>query len=303
MINNELIFVIDGTYLMHKMAFVMHKNRTLYGELYNGMMYHYNRISNLYPFKGIILVSDKGTTWRKGIYPDYKGKRIKNEEIDWDFVKETYKQFKETLQEQPRVKIFEKDGLEGDDWISKIVKNNKSKSVNTLIYSNDSDIQQLIECTNNCITFMVNENLGKEVVFLPENYKEFIYALKSQISNRSIFEESFDDNLVDFLDNLDVTKTVVEVDKNKALFTKLVKGDKGDNIPSIIKVKDRGIGDSGADKLWDIYLNEYGFLDLKTDAWMDNVVDLVCDYKKVPFETYNKQVLENLKLNYKLIKL
>ena len=73
MINLNLI--VDGNYMLYRSVFILHRLRTLYGDLETLLLSDYNNITNSYPFSLIYFVSDSKKSWRKIIYSEYKGKR------------------------------------------------------------------------------------------------------------------------------------------------------------------------------------------------------------------------------------
>ena len=72
MINMNLI--LDGNYQLYRSVFILHKLKTLYGDLETLLLNDYNNITNAYPFNVIYFISDSKKSWRKMIYPEYKGK-------------------------------------------------------------------------------------------------------------------------------------------------------------------------------------------------------------------------------------
>ena len=79
MINLSLI--CDGNYFLYRAVFILHRLKTLYGDLETLLLNDYNNMTNAYPFNVIYFVSDSKKSWRKAYYPEYKGKRKKEETI------------------------------------------------------------------------------------------------------------------------------------------------------------------------------------------------------------------------------
>ena len=92
----KLNLVCDGNYLLYRAVFILHKLRTLYGDLETLLLNDYNNISNAFPYSLIYFISDSKKSWRKNLYTEYKGKRKKDDEIDWEFVFDTFDKFKES---------------------------------------------------------------------------------------------------------------------------------------------------------------------------------------------------------------
>ena len=125
--------VIDGNYILSKLTFTLHKNNILYGSLYTSLEMCINNYRKLFPFAKVYLVSDsKEYSWRKSIYKEYKSHRKKDSDIDWNFVINTYDDFKSNLS-KIKIKVLEYPQVEGDDWISFIVKKSNEKGRSTFI--------------------------------------------------------------------------------------------------------------------------------------------------------------------------
>ena len=98
MINFNL--VIDSNYMLYRAVFILHKLKTLYGDLETLLLNDYNNLTNTYPFHVIYVASDSKKSWRKSYLSDYKGKRKKDESIDWEFVFDTFDKFKEIIKKR-----------------------------------------------------------------------------------------------------------------------------------------------------------------------------------------------------------
>jgi 5'-3' exonuclease len=159
---------IDGNYILNRNVFPLIKDKLLYGSLLDSLEKSVSTYSKWYPFKNIYFVSDSRGNWRKNIYPEYKGNRKKDDSIDWEFIYETYTEFKGNLSK--RYKVLEVDLVEGDDWFYHLCKHHNKKDESILMVSNDGDLQQLIRTEKNCVNLMVNENHRYNNIFLPNNY-------------------------------------------------------------------------------------------------------------------------------------
>ena len=125
--------IIDGNFLLNRMVFTLHKNNILFGSLNKSLELSLTNYRKWYPFMNIYLVSDsKEKSWRKKIKSTYKTNRKKDSTIDWDFVYNTYKDFKKE-QQRRGVKVFESPEIEGDDWISYIVEKSNESGRSTLV--------------------------------------------------------------------------------------------------------------------------------------------------------------------------
>ena len=296
--------IIDGNYILNKNVFALTRINELHGNLEASLHQSLKTFSSFYGFTNIYLVSDSGESWRKKLYSEYKGTRKKSDDIDWNFVFESYNNFKADV--PPRVKVLERKFIEGDDWISHLVTNNRDAC--TLIISNDHDIKQLIKFTTTpeSMVFMSNEMYTGSKVFLPNNYKIFLNHVRSNMSD-NIFELTDESEFLDFMNKFVQKREPVLVNPIEEYITKLIQGDKSDNIKSIYSApttngKIRGIGDAGAKKIYNAYLKEFGEIKLDDSELFENIADLVCESKKLSY-TKIPEIKKNLELNTKLINL
>ena len=213
----------------------------------------------------------------------------------------------------PRIKYLEKKGLEGDDIITKLVRKSNQAGLSTVIIASDCDLNQLLEYSlapnKSYINIQWRENYVNGKVYVPEGYKLFLNALRNDSGD--IFNQNENSDFLSFYDELSEKEVVEEVDKQRMLFLKIISGDKGDNISSVLQIpmktdatKFRGIGDAGAKKIWEAFKADYpNDIDFIKDDWIENVVEYVAQNKKVEVDEYQDTIIENLKLNRRLIHL
>jgi 5'-3' exonuclease len=309
--------IIDGNGLMYKDVFILKKTRTIGQDLLTLMNKDFERMSGIYPFDNIYFVSDFGKSWRKQDYQEYKGNRKKDDSIDWDQVYKDYDTFKEGLSQKSGVQMIQVNGLEGDDIIGYAVKESNKKGYSTVIVAADSDLQQLLEFSKskNYINMMWNYKFSDERVYFPRNYELFMKEVEDNLDEGfDLFDLNYDSEFLQMLDTLINRAKLKEVVPEEVLFQKLLQGDKKDNIPSVIKLKDReineekgqGIGEAGALKCYKLYKDTYGddSIDFKSDEFINNATEIAAFYKKVPSRPELKEVIkENLKFNYHMLNL
>lgn len=288
-------------------VFSLVKYKVLFGELHESLEKSIKGFKSLYFFDNIFLVSDKGGSWRKNIYPEYKAHRSKNDDIDWDFVYTAYKEFKEDL--PPNVTLLEAPLIEGDDWIARIVMESNKRGYANLIISNDHDIKQLLNFSLSplYINIMSNEMFNREKVFLPENYEVFMHNLFEESNSNDLFDLSKDAETLSFLNKFIERREKHIVDDKKELITKVISGDKSDNIKSVFEKptkngKMRGVGDAGAKKIYKKYFEDFGELSLDDDDLFENIADLVVENKKGSFNDI-PNVVNKISDNMQLINL
>ena len=298
--------ILDGNYLLNKNTFTLHKNNLLFGALHKSLENTVNNYRKWYPFANVYLVSDsKEKSWRKKLITSYKATRKKDSDIDWQFVYNAYGEFKESI--RSLVKVLEAPHIEGDEWISFLVKKANDEGRSTIIVSNDYDIKQIVGYGLDplYINIMTNEMYNKEKLFLPKNYQIFLNKV-SKLDNDDIFNLNDNNEFLllmnKFLNKYDVN----EIDPIESLIVKIISGDISDNINSawsqIKNGKKRGIGERGAKSIYDEYLKEFGEMNLQDPDLYENIADLICEKKKLS-KTQIEDIVENIKGNMRLIDL
>jgi len=301
--------IIDGNYILYKNMFSLIKDNLLYGALYRSLEQSIDQYRTMYPFSNVYFVSDsREKSWRKDSYPEYKENRKKDESIDWDFIYDTYEEFKINIGSKKNIKILEGSRIEGDDWISYIMDKSNKNGESTIVITNDYDIKQLLKFTLDplIINIMLNEVYGKEKLFIVNNYQIFLNKLSNCISD-DIFDMNNNGTFLALINNLISKYDLKEVDPVDSLVIKLISGDSGDNISSVYKKegkdgKFRGIAETGAKTILEKYSEEFGEVSLSDPDLYDNIADLICEQKKLTSE-YIDIIKDNLGRNMSLINL
>ena len=277
--------IIDGNYLLHRHVHTLHKNNLLYGALENSLDIAISNYRKWFPFTNIYFVSDtKKKSWRHKLYKDYKAKRNRDSDIDWSFVFDTYISFKEKLNDK-KIKLFELDHIEGDDWVTFIVQESNKKGQSNLIVSNDYDIKQILnfQLDPAIINFMTNEVFGKQKFFLPKNYQVFLTKIKGNLKE-SIFDIDDDSDFLNYIKSIQEKHEIVETDSVQSLLLKVISGDASDNIKSVLgpaQGTKKGIGIVGAKTILEMYKQEFGDPVLNDPDLFENIADLICEKKKI----------------------
>ena len=300
-----LNLLIDGNYILSRLVYTLHKNNLLYGALYTSLENTISNYKKIFPFKRIYLVSDsKEKSWRKDIYKDYKAKRKKDSDIDWQFVYDTYAEFKKNT----NVKVVECPSVEGDDWISFLIDVTNKKGESNMVISNDHDIKQLIKYDLNSgyINFMTNEMLNKGKAFMPKNWKLYMDSIK-KLPNDDIFNLNDNSDFLNLFKILEVKYEIEEVDPISEFMTKVISGDISDNIKSVFQNRDkngniRGIGIKGAQSIIVKYSEEFGDPDLNDPDIYDNFADIIIEKKKISRDKM-PSIIKNIKSNVHIIDL
>jgi len=308
--------IIDGNALMYRDVFILKKTRTIGKDLKTLLQKDLEKITGIFPFDNIFFVSDFGKSWRKNEYKEYKGTRKKDDSIDWEKVYSDYDEFKEELSQKNNIQMVQIEGLEGDDIIGYIVNESNKKNYSNIIVASDSDLYQLLKFskTQNYINLMWNYKFSDERVYFPRNYELFMKHLEDEVDEgMDLFNLDYGTEFLEMIDTLANRAKLKEVYFEESLFNKLLSGDKKDNIPSVIKIKDKeinekgqGIGDTGALKCYKLYKDTYGdkIINFKSNEFIDNASEIAAFYKKVSSNPEIKDIIkENLKFNYKMLNL
>jgi len=303
----KINLVIDGNYTLYRSVFILNKIKTLYGDLETLLLRDYNNISNVFQYDMIYFISDSKQNWRKTFYPEYKDGRKKDSEIDWKFVFETYDKFKENITHRNNCMVYTIDPFEGDDIMAHIINETNKDGYSNFIISNDGDMHQFLkfDIAENYINIMYNHKFNDEKIFVPKNHNIFFNHIEENLE-QDIFDLNNDSEFVEHFERLKARCTVVEIDKEKSLFQKIVTGDKGDNILSVIKFdkKMRGIGKAGGETVWNMFKERYpNEIDFDSNEFVDNLVEILSIYKKNKELDFKEKVRKNIIFSRKLIRL
>ena len=148
---NNQILIIDSNALGYRALYTTgnlshEKSRT--GVIF-GFLHQVFKIAKKYKSNHIIFCWDSKQSFRKIIYPEYKSGRLKKKKElsgkEKYNLNDAYRQFgllkREILFKLGFVNVFMEPGYESDDLIAAITKNKKNEYI---IFSNDSDLYQLI---------------------------------------------------------------------------------------------------------------------------------------------------------------
>ncbi len=302
---------MDCNYLLMKAVFTLHKMNRLYGDLWLFLDNNIEKYKVLNTWDNIILVSDsRKKSWRKDELEKYKGHRVRNDEIDWEWVFTTYAEWKESKKET--CLVFERDHIEGDDWITSLLFKLNKMGKSCCVISSDHDLFQLIHYKINgkksYMNIQISDTLGKEHVYIPEGYELFLKN-NEENSNDDIF--SLDNSIanINFLNRALLNWDYTEINQHQELFEKVIQGDKSDNIDSVFQTvtktgKLQGIGKAGASKIWDFYKDNYAIHFKINEEFISDVISCIERVKNIELnDNKKKTVYKNIELNIKLIQL
>lgn len=304
----KLNLIIDGNYLLNRASFLLNKETTFREDFPVLLRKDFNKLIKIFNYNNIYFVSDSKNSWRKKIYNDYKANRKKDSTMDWDFIFQTYDEFKEELKTNKLINFNQIEYLEGDDLIGYIVSESNANNISTMIVTNDADIKQLLnfDISKEWINFIYNYKITDERLYLPLNYDIYFTNIKQ---NNNLFDSDFDTDFKNEFISFIRGKKIDEVVSEKILFCKIVSGDRGDNIESCYtKIgktgAKRGIGDTGSEKIYDIYKDIYkDTINFNEQQFIENLSEIINFDKKINNDEVLLEVKTNIKRNLKLIKL
>lgn len=184
----------------------------------------------------IVIVADGGS-WRKSVQKPsffeevYKGNRVKDVEVDWNYI---YRALEDILERASElgITVCKSGGIEGDDWIQHWSRRLNSQGINCIIWSSDADLKQLVQVNNGAFTAWLNESqkgglpgliLHKELDDTMEDEIDFFMQIDK--SSKNLDEICAKVKAVTYINPADIVEE------------KIICGDRGDNIKSVIRVE------------------------------------------------------------------
>lgn len=178
MSKSKLTLIVDGNWLMMSRLSVinnryvdlkssLHDLKLLLIKSINVVLRTFSDIDN------IIFVTDGGS-WRKyedipeclhhdlnGELVEYKGTRVKTDDIDWDMIFGSFDEFVSVLGENG-INVCSEHHVEGDDWCWYWSKKLNKNGTNVMLWSKDRDLTQLVHTdpTSKCFTVWWNKDNG-----------------------------------------------------------------------------------------------------------------------------------------------
>lgn len=240
MSKSKCTLIIDGNWLLMSRLSVLNDRykdeRELCQELKLLMLKSVNVVLRQFPIIDNIIVVSDGGSWRnklaipnylqnEGI--EYKGNREKSDEINWELVFLEFENLLALLQ-QTGITVSKEVGVEGDDWCWYWSTKLNSENVNTIIWSKDKDLTQLVRTnSDNCFTGWWNKDSGLILQEIEDDNMNYLFNTK-------------------YNENEDVYKTVINsakqvsyINPKDIVIDKIIRGDLGDNIIPIIFKKSR----------------------------------------------------------------
>jgi 5'-3' exonuclease len=197
---SKLTLIVDGNWLLMSRLSVLNNRFAdeyeLNQELKLMLIKSINKVLRFFPFiDNIIFVADGGS-WRnqleipKYIYDEisevqsaeYKGNRVRSDDINWDLLFSSYNDFITTLQ-STGITSCQENGIEGDDWCYHWSTLLNSQGTNCIIWTKDNDLKQLVSMNSDkCFTAWWNESNGLFVEDFPEDEFNFLFNTEFNVN-------------------------------------------------------------------------------------------------------------------------
>lgn len=305
---NNLTLIIDGNWFLMSRMFVMVKKFSkdqseqakqastqdlcdMLGQSISIILNKFRLIDN------IVVVSDGGS-WRKEIPipaqlkdTTYKGSRTQQSELDWDLVWSSFNEFLNRLR-SAGVTVSQGYEIEGDDWAWYWTRRLNNNEISTLIWTSDCDLKQLVQTKGSSFTGWYNDKAG---LVLPGECKTpddpLEYFLNPPFINNYIIQ---------------LTKQIQQtsyINPQEIAINKILCGDQGDNIKSIVRFKKNErtykFSQKDYEKLLDkIKINNVNDILNQKETIAENIIN---SKKFAPYKFSTEQICEMLDYNTKLV--
>lgn len=297
--------IIDGNYFLHSRLFVLPRPKgeqllgtkdsqaNLMRKLCIDFASELRRMSGFVD-QVVIAVDDK--SWRKDLFPDaqYKGTRTYDDSINWAGVFSTYKAWQDILQKQGVV-IHQVKGAEADDvmfgWSTQL--NNEGK--NCIAWTGDRDLIQLVNYNQATDAYTLWYYNSKRKLIAFEGFEKVLNEratdkmsnddLMFNMNSNTVMHDQMKQNLTDW--SLKNSVSIEEINCDDFIFTKILQGDKSDNIKSVVswtktaksgKIMNYSITEKNAFKILDQYKEIHGSFsidDFFNKESVDSIVEVI----------------------------
>lgn len=309
----NLTLIVDGGWLMqsrfHMFSSKMQKDtpevvKKAAGQEFKELMARSISVMlNRFPEIDNIVLTSEGGSWRKMLpipeyikkttdITSYKGHRERDDKIDWDYAYKCYAEFAKNC-EQFGVTHSQHSMIEGDDWVWYWSRKLNEEGKDTMIWSTDQDLKQLVQVKGGRVTVWYNDKNG---MFIP-NQCEYPADPIEAMMNPPFTSQ-----------NLELLKR--HSGKYECIYPesvtidKILCGDAGDNIKPIASIR-KGARMSNFTKKDKDNLFDYLGRDLLTmedfkDA-KNSIITWISGYKKFAGQISKSDLEEMFEYNTKLV--
>jgi len=335
--NHNLI--IDGNYFIYSRLFVIPRQKmpAAFGEASDVDMRFMSTESEMGVFMrklstdfaselrklknitGRIIFTQDSRSWRKDLFPtsEYKANREQDSKIHWSNVHKVVEEFTEYLKEKGVI-IHRVQGAEGDDLIFAWTSELNSKGENCIIWTGDTDMMQLVNYnkSTDCYTLWYDNTRGRLGVY--PGFRKYLDIKDG--SNPNDYDDIFNVENVLIISNqvkeeikLFINTNKLEVNEifcDEYVLTKILTGDKSDNIKSVYSIEKIGktgkprtskISEEKAKSIVSTFKKRHGRFSsmyLFDESYKTEILKLIASEMKL---TSHEDLLPNLELNTNLI--
>lgn len=305
---NKCTLLIDGNWLLQsRMAVMMdqfdktktkHELEISQNELIERMTRSIIIILNKFrDIDNFILIQDGGS-WRNQLQipsqlgEKYKGNREHAVEIDWNYIFSALNKLS-TLCKDQNITTSQLLNAEGDDWMWYWSRKLNSEGTNCIIWSSDNDLKQLVQVDNGAFTAWYNDKHG---LFFHKDLNDS----QEEIDVDFFLNTNYKSPL---LESLQKNSQYSFIDPDDIILSKIICGDSGDNIKSVIKVEKNGRRYGVSNKDWcsirkNLRIDSFPLFLQKID---DVVIELI-NLKKFSCYNLDKSLIrEMIDYNIKLV--
>ncbi|MFA5722796.1 MAG: hypothetical protein WC979_00970 [Candidatus Pacearchaeota archaeon] len=239
----KLNIIVDGNYHFHKSLHVyphQGKEPKLKDEKDRNMFMRKIAMDMAYGIRQLgkpdrVIFTIDHHSWRKDVDIEenegYKANRVKDESVvDWKAFNKCLADFGEILKSHGCI-TSNIDSCEGDDlmyyWANKLFDDGED----VVIMTGDGDISQLVKHSGNNFIVVYNIKSTDRKIIAAPGFFDFLH----KINEVSLFDaDSFMGNNKDAIKEVIANSALQELDPEDVLFSKILMGDGGDNVPPIV---------------------------------------------------------------------
>lgn len=195
-----------------------------------------SKIVNQFKDADNIVLMSEGGSWRKQLpIPDqlagitYKGHREKKP-LDWKAIYKAYNEFANNCK-SVGITVSQHSAIEGDDWAWYWSRRLNSEGTNVVIWTSDCDLKQLVQVTNGAFTAWYNDAAGlvlHESLKWPEDPIE------------AMMNPPMESTILTGLTKVAKSKKINYINPDLIAINKILCGDSGDNIKSVVRYQKNG---------------------------------------------------------------
>jgi len=308
---NKCTLIIDGNWLLNSRMFVMsdrfRKNQDehtraaaqaeLSERLAKSIVFMLGKMSSI---DNVILVADGGS-WRKQLPKPilaqdivYKGNRSLDEGLDWDCIFGALNKLCDRCNELG-ITTTRYLNIEGDDWVWYWTRRLNEDGINCIIWSVDNDLKQLVQVNNGAFTaWYCNDKTG---LFLSKELET------KEMSDIDFLMNPGTESPL--LNSLKIAAGhVTYITPDSIVIGKVMCGDSGDNIKSVIRYQKDGRNRRLGEKEWKSISEAYNIKtieDLEGDKETQIIKDLVSKYSDRSSKITAENIKAMIEYNKKLV--